>query len=127
MEAVERPQWRVTEADPSIATTPPPPYVAVIFTSLRTPGDRGYAETAVAMNELAARQPGYLGLESAREGVGITVSYWRDEASARAWKQVAEHLAAQRRGRDVWYRDYRVRVATVTRDYGPAESGLGAG
>jgi heme-degrading monooxygenase HmoA len=114
----------VTESDASIATTPDPPYVAVIFTSLRTPGDNGYAETAAAMDELAARQPGYLGLESAREGVGITVSYWCDEASARAWKQVAGHLAAQRRGRDVWYREYRVRVATVTRDYGPAESEL---
>ena len=119
-------QWRVTEAEASIATTPEPPYVAVIFTSLRTAVDRGYAETAAAMNELAAQQPGYLGVESAREGVGITVSYWRDEASARAWKQVAEHLAAQRRGREVWYRDYRVRVATVTRDYGPGESELGA-
>jgi len=115
----------VPEAEPSIAATPPPPYVAVIFTSLRTPGDQGYAETAAAMEELAVRQPGYLGLESAREGVGITVSYWRDEASARAWKQVAEHLTAQRLGREDWYRDYRVRVATVTRDYGPAESELG--
>jgi heme-degrading monooxygenase HmoA len=115
----------VTEVDPSIAATPPPPYVAVIFTSLRTRGDKGYTQTAAAMNELAARQPGYLGLESAREGVGITVSYWRDEPSARAWKQVAAHLAVQRRGREVWYRDYRVRVATVTRDYGPAESELG--
>jgi heme-degrading monooxygenase HmoA len=115
----------VTEAGSPIASTPPPPYVAVIFTSLRTSGDNGYTETAAAMNELAARQPGYLGLESAREGVGITVSYWRDERSARAWKQVAAHLAVQRRGREVWYRDYRVRVATVTRDYGPAESELG--
>lgn len=110
------------EIDASIAATPPPPYVAVIFTSLRAPGDDGYAETAAAMNELAARQPGYLGVEAAREGLGITVSYWRDEASARAWKGVAEHLAAQRRGRELWYRDYRVRVATVTRDYGPLQS-----
>jgi heme-degrading monooxygenase HmoA len=117
----------VTESDASIAATPPPPYVAVIFTSLRTPGDDGYAETAAAMNELAARQPGYLGVEAAREGLGITVSYWRDEASARAWKGVAKHVTAQRRGRDAWYRDYRVRVATVTRDYGPLESELGSG
>lgn len=100
------------------ASTPEPPYVAVIFTSLRTDGDHGYAETAEAMELLAAQQPGYLGIEAAREGLGITVSYWRDEASARAWKQVTEHLAAQRRGREAWYRDYRVRIATVTRDYG---------
>jgi len=65
--------------------------------------------------------PGYLGVEAAREDVGITVSYWVDEAAAAAWKQVAEHLVAQERGRQVWYDDYRVRVCTVTRDYGHPE------
>lgn len=103
----------------SIASTPEPPYTAVIFTSLRTPGDHGYAATAARMEELAAQQPGYLGLESARDSLGVTVSYWVDEAAAAAWKQVAEHLVAQREGRRGWYADYRVRVATVTRDYGP--------
>jgi heme-degrading monooxygenase HmoA len=107
--------------DPSLATTPPPPYTAVIFTSLRTEGDNGYAAMATRMESLAREQPGYLGIESAREGFGITVSYWVDDAAARAWKEVAQHLVAQRRGRDAWYRDYRVRVATVTRDYGPAD------
>ena len=106
-------------SDPTIAATPPPPYVAVIFTSLRTDGDDGYAAMAATMEQLAREQPGYLGIEAAREGVGITVSYWRDEASARAWKQVGAHLVAQRRGREAWYRDYRVRIAHVTRDYGP--------
>lgn len=81
--------------------------------------DEGYAATSSAMNALAARRPGFLGVEAARSGVGITVSYWRDEQSARSWKPDAEHLVAQRRGRDVWYRDYRVRVAHVTRQYGP--------
>lgn len=108
----------------SIAGTPRPPYVAVIFTSLRADGGGdGYAETAGAMFELASTQEGFLGVESAREGVGITVSYWRDEVAARQWKAVAEHLVAQRRGREAWYRDYRVRVATVTRDYGPRPAG----
>ena len=106
-------------SDPTIAATPPPPYVAVIFTSLRTADDGGYAAMAAAMERLAREQPGYLGIEAAREGVGITVSYWRDEASAKAWKEVGAHLVAQRRGREVWYRDYRVRIALVTRDYGP--------
>jgi heme-degrading monooxygenase HmoA len=105
-------------SDPAIAATPPPPYVAVIFTSVRTDGDDGYAAMAVAMERLAREQPGYLGIEAAREGVGITVSYWRDEAAAQAWKEVGAHLVAQRRGREVWYRDYRVRIAHVTRDYG---------
>jgi heme-degrading monooxygenase HmoA len=104
----------------SIAATPEPPYVAVIFTSTRTEGDRGYARMSARMEALAAQQPGYLGLEAARDGLGITVSYWADEAAARAWKQVAAHLVAQQRGREEWYADYRVRVAVVQRDYGPA-------
>ena len=97
-----------------------PPYVAVIFSSVRTDGDHGYAAAAQRMDELAAEQPGHLGIESARgaDGFGITVSYWRNDAAARAWKQVAEHLEAQRRGRDEWYVSYTVRVATVTREYG---------
>jgi len=102
-----------------IAETPEPPYVAVIFTSLRTDGDNGYAAMSERMNRLAAEQPGYLGLEAARDGLGVTVSYWIDEDSARAWKQVAAHLVAQQRGREAWYSDYRVRVAVVHRDYGP--------
>ncbi len=110
--------------DTPIAATPEPPYTAVIFSSLRSAGadgaDDGYSRTAVRMEDLAAEQPGYLGFESARDpaGLGISVSYWIDETAARAWKQVAEHLIAQRRGVDEWYAEYRVRVAIVTRDYG---------
>ena len=103
----------------TIATTPEPPYTAVIFTSLRTAGDNGYARMSDRMEELARQQPGFLGMESAREEVGITVSYWSDDAAATAWKQVHQHAIAQQRGRDVWYEDYEVRVATVTRAYGP--------
>jgi heme-degrading monooxygenase HmoA len=101
------------------ASTPRPPYTAVIFTSVRTgEDDSGYAATADEMERLAAEQPGYLGIESARSGLGITVSYWASAADARAWKAVAEHLLAQQRGRDTWYRSYRVRIATVEREYG---------
>ena len=92
--------------------------MAVIFTSVRAEGDQGYAVMSARMLELAALQPGFLGVESAREDIGITVSYWRDETSAAAWKQVAEHLVAQQRGRDAWYAEYEVRVALVTRAYG---------
>lgn len=80
----------------------------------------GYAETAHRMESLAAEQPGYLGIESCRDavsGIGITVSYWTTAAAARGWKNVAEHRLAQQRGRAEWYRGYRVRVATVERDY----------
>ena len=97
-----------------------PPYTAVIFTSVRLPAAEGpeYAETAARMEELAARQPGYLGIESASGGgLGVTVSYWRTPEDATAWKAVAEHAAAQVAGRARWYADYRVRVATVERAY----------
>ncbi len=100
-----------------------PSYTAVIFSSRRTEGDRdedrAYARMSERMFALAAEQPGYLGVEATRdESLGITVSYWAEESAAAAWKQVAEHLVAQERGAQVWYADYRVRVATVTRDYG---------
>jgi heme-degrading monooxygenase HmoA len=105
-----------------IASTPQPPYVAVIFTSRRVPGDNGYGAMATRMDELAAEQPGYLGIESARsngdDGLAITVSYWATDDAARAWKRVAEHRAAQELGRELWYEAYEVRIATVGRAYG---------
>ncbi|MCW2753481.1 MAG: hypothetical protein JWQ32_892 [Marmoricola sp.] len=108
-----------TEPVGTIADLPEPPYTAVIFSSTRTEGDNGYAVMGARMRALAEEQPGYLGYESAREdGLGITVSYWVDDAAARAWKQVSEHAIAQQRGSEVWYADYQVRVATVTRAYG---------
>jgi len=103
-----------------IAATPEPPYLAVIFSNQRTEGDRGYAVMAARMVELAQIQPGFLGVESARdeEGFGITVSYWRDEASIAAWKANAEHAVAQRLGWDRWYAAFRLRVCRVERQYG---------
>jgi heme-degrading monooxygenase HmoA len=98
-----------------------PPYVAVIFTSVQGADTEGYGETAERMEELAAQQPGYLAIESVRDpgtGFGITVSYWRTEADATAWKGVAEHTEAQRIGRERWYESYAVQVAAVTRAYG---------
>ena len=104
-----------------IADTPKPPYYAVIFTSLRTGVDDGYAETSDKMLEMAAQQPGFLGVESAREEVGITVSYWRDLESIKAWKAVAEHRQAQATGREKWYTAYKTRISKVERDYGLGE------
>lgn len=104
------------------AVTPEPPYTAVIFTSVRTEGDAGYAEMSQRMVELASRQPGFLGVETARDELGITVSYWETAEHARAWKKVAEHRVAQREGKRIWYSSYRVRIATVEREYGRPHS-----
>ena len=101
-----------------IARTPQPPYYAVIFTSIRTGVDNGYEVMAQRMVELAAEQPGFLGVESAREEVGITVSYWRDPDSIAAWKRHAEHQIAQERGKQDWYSAYKTRICKVEREYG---------
>ena len=104
----------------SIAKTPEPPYYAVMFTSLRTEGERGYGGMAERMLELASGQPGFLGAESVRgaDGLGITISYWASEEAIKNWKAHAEHKAAQETGQRVWYSDYLVRVARVERAYG---------
>jgi heme-degrading monooxygenase HmoA len=108
------------DAPKPIAKTPKPPYYAVIFTSHRTEGDRGYQAMAARMEELATRQPGFLGIESARgaDGFGITVSYWSSEEAIAAWKAHLEHKPAQQAGQRIWYADYQIRVAKVERDYG---------
>src|SRR4051812_39382044 len=102
------------------AGTHEPPYYAVIFTSQRTEGDHGYGAMAERMVELGSRYDGFLGIESARgaDGLGITVSYWRDEAAILAWKRDADHEKAQRGGQERWYDRYHVRIAKVERAYG---------
>ena len=106
-----------------VANTPEPPYYAVIFTSQRTEADDGYEAMAQAMYELALEQPGCLGAESTRgeDGLGITVSYFIDEASIRAWKENARHLVAQQLGKERWYSHYKLRVAKVERAYSGPE------
>ncbi len=101
-----------------IAETPVPPYYAVIFTSTRTSGDNGYQEMAELMVRLASEQDGFLGIESAREEVGITVSYWRDLASVQKWRDHVQHSVARNRGRSDWYSAFKTRIALVERDYG---------
>jgi heme-degrading monooxygenase HmoA len=102
------------------ASTPEPPYYAVVFTSRRNEQpDDGYDETADRMFELAREQPGFLGFETARsDGVGITVSYWESEDGIAAWRAETEHAAAQRAGRERWYDAYELRIARVERAYG---------
>jgi len=101
-----------------IAKTPEPPYWAVIFTSLRTGEDKGYAETAERMVELAASMDGFLGAESARDELGITVSYWRDPEAIKTWRDHPEHRAAMARGREEWYESFTTRVCKVEKESG---------
>lgn len=107
----------------SFAVTPEPPYYAVVFSSQRIAEDRGYAAVADRMVELAAKVPGFVGIESARgtDRFGITVSYWRDLEAVERWRTDIEHLAAQRRGRNEWYERFELRIAKVERaSFGPA-------
>jgi heme-degrading monooxygenase HmoA len=101
------------------AATPEPPYYIVSFASIRTAGDNGYGAMGERMEEMALAQEGCLGLESARgaDGFGVTNSFWRDEESIRAWKNVVAHLAAQKLGRERWYEQYNVRIGRVERAY----------
>jgi heme-degrading monooxygenase HmoA len=102
----------------NIAQTPPPPYYAVIFTSIRNSDDGiAYGHTAERMVELAQQQPGYLGAESARNDIGITVSYWDSLEAIRNWKMNTEHLVAQEMGQKAWYTAYQTRICKVERDY----------
>ena len=101
-----------------IAKTPKPPYYAVIFTSLRTEGDNGYGEMAAEMVELASKQPGFLGVESAREDIGITISYWTDLESIKSWKENIKHKEAQKLGRQQWYSSFKTRISKIEKDYG---------
>ncbi len=103
----------------AFAHTPEPPYYAVIFTSQRTEGDRGYGTVADRMVELASQQPGFLGVESVRgtDGFGITVSYWSSLEAISSWKSQMEHQAAQEAGKRLWYADYQLRITHVQRAY----------
>jgi heme-degrading monooxygenase HmoA len=100
-----------------IANTPVAPYYAVIFTTLRTDFDEGYEETTQKMEALAKLQSGYLGIESARATIGITVSYWESLDAISKWKNNVEHTIARNKGRELWYQTYKLRICKVERDY----------
>jgi len=101
-----------------IAKTPKPPYYAVIFSTLKTNVDDGYFETAKKMEELAKLQDGFLGIESARNEIGITVSYWNSVDAILKWRNNAEHSLAREKGKELWYKTYKLRICKVERDYG---------
>lgn len=92
-------------------------YYAVIFTSIHTENIEGYSEMAQLMEKLAKQQPGFLGIESARNETGITVSYWQNLQSIKNWKANIDHLGAQQKGREQWYKYYKIRICKVEREY----------
>ena len=100
-----------------IAKTPVPPYYAVIFTSIRTPADEGYNDMSEKMIDEVKKQPGFLGFESARNEIGITVSYWADEDSIRKWRINEKHTVARIKGHEKWYQNFKTRICIVKRDY----------
>ncbi len=101
-----------------IAKTPKTPYYAVIFTSTMSEIVDGYEETAQKMVDLAKQQKGFLGIESAKEELGITVSYWDSLEAIKNWKIQVDHVEARKKGRSIWYKAFKVRIAKVERDYG---------
>ncbi|WP_338765285.1 antibiotic biosynthesis monooxygenase [Bernardetia sp. ABR2-2B] len=102
-----------------IAQTPKTPYYAVIFTSILNDeiDKEEYSKTAIRMVELAKEQKGFLGVESAREEIGITVSYWKDLESIKKWKYQSEHTLAREKGRSEFYQSFKTRIVKVERDY----------
>jgi heme-degrading monooxygenase HmoA len=101
-----------------IAKTPKPPYYAVVFTSMRTEDDLEYSEMADKMIDLAEKQEGFLGVESARNDLGITVSYWKSLEAIKKWKLHTAHTVAREKGRSIWYKAFKVRICKVEREYG---------
>ncbi|WNW02865.1 antibiotic biosynthesis monooxygenase [Tenacibaculum sp. HL-MS23] len=95
-----------------------PPYYAVIFTTILSDGQEGYEDMNNRMEELAKKQEGYLGIESARSEVGITVSYWRSLEAITQWKNNLLHIEAREKGREKWYTKYQLRICKVEREYG---------
>lgn len=114
----------MTSTGSPFASTPTPPYYAVIFTSQRSSQDHdgAYDQMAQRMVQLASTQPGFLGVETVRgqNGFGITVSYWSSEEAISNWKAHLEHQSAQKAGKNIWYADYQLRIAKVERAYGKA-------
>ena len=94
------------------------PYYAVIFTSLLSEKTDGYAEMSNKMEKLAKLQDGFLGMNSARNDIGITISYWDSLEAIKNWKLQSDHLIAQEKGKSDWYSWYNIKICKVEREYG---------
>ena len=101
-----------------IEDTLKPPYYAVVFSTVLNENIEEYQEMSVKMTELAKQQKGYLGVESARSEIGITVSYWESLEEITQWKNNIEHAEARKLGKEKWYKQYQLRICKVEREYG---------
>ena len=103
-----------------IVNTPEPPYYTVIFTSTRTAIDDGYTKLNDELWEDAQKLDGFIGAESMRgeNGFGVTVLYFKDMDTIAEWSRYQKHIQAKELGKQKWYKDYRVRIAKVEREYG---------
>ena len=101
----------------SLSNTPQPPYYAVIFSSVRENDDAAYLVMAEKMDALAKKQPGFLGFETTRDIIGISVSYWESLEAIQHWKNNVDHQEAQGKGKSDWYKSYKVRIARVEKEY----------
>ena len=93
------------------------PYYAVIFTSKKTDNEIGYEEMSNNIESLAKKQPGFLGMDSARNEIGITISYWSNLEGIKNWKENLQHQTAQKFGKETWYSEYHVRICKVEKEY----------
>lgn len=93
------------------------PYYCVIFTSLLSETDEEYAHYNQFLEDEAKKYPGFLGMDSARTGLGISVSYWKDTETIQAWKKHTDHIYAQQKGINKWYERYIVRIVRIEREY----------
>jgi heme-degrading monooxygenase HmoA len=96
---------------------------AVIFEVwLKDEGRQEYLDIAAALRPTLEKMDGFISIERFQSlsdpGKILSLSFWRDEAAVAAWRRVERHRAAQAAGRAGIFRDYRLRVASVIRDYG---------
>lgn len=95
-----------------------PLFYAVIFTSKLTGvAIEDYERNAAKMEDLCAQQPGFLGMDSARSEVGITVCYWQSLADIENWRSHLDHKSVQEKGIEIWYESYDVKVCLVEKHY----------
>ena len=93
--------------------------LVVLFRSklVSTARSDGYSEMADEMDQMARTMPGFIDLKAftAEDGERLTVVWWQDEETLRAWREAARHRVAQRLGRERWYEYYKVDVAEIVR------------